>query len=198
MDPNECRISPGRLGVFYKLEVRTLLLLPGTYSVTATLLADGSTLSLGQLSVSNTRARVDLTLPTGVSVLDLAQVIVTDFSSNVILLGDVNAVMSGSTMSFSSNVKTTAGPGASLSKGRAQIKISKRRGMAVHRFTLIASHLSPDTSFNILANGVQVGTASSNKRGLLVIRSIGADLLTLDDVSVLSANDNIEALNAHF
>src|SRR3954468_17859283 len=61
--------------VFYKAEVRTFGLPAGTYPVTGTLSAGGSTISLGDLVTTTSSGRADLLLPAGISVLDLAQII---------------------------------------------------------------------------------------------------------------------------
>lgn len=184
--------------VFYKVQVTTSGLPAADYPISAVRLSDGSTNLLGTLTVTNARARADLLLPSGMTVADIAQVIVSDGAGTALLVGDVNSDTPGTSVQVRSNVKVTPGTGAPQASGRAQIKISQHHGMISQRFILMASKLPANTAFNILADGVQVGTATSNKGGSLAIRSLNVNLLTLRNVSVVFASDNSEALSAHF
>lgn len=184
--------------VFYKVEVKTFGLASGAYGVSAIRISNGSTNVLGDLVVTNGRARVDLLLPADVTVADLGQIIVSDGPGNALLVGDVNGDTPGTSVVFKSNVKVTPGVGAPQAKGKAQIKVSQRRGMIAQRFILMASKLPANSAFNIIADGVQVGTATTNKGGSLTIHSLNVNLLTLKNVSLVSVADSTEALSAHF
>ncbi len=185
--------------VFYKVEIRSFGLPAGTYGVTAVLLSDGSTISLGDINVASSRsARSDLQLPAGVSASDIGQIIVSDGSGNAVLTGDVNSTTASNAASFKSNVRLTPGAGAPQAKGKAAINVNQKRGRKANRFTLVASKLQPNTTFNVLVNGTQVGTATSNRRGSLSIRDLNADLLEVQNVSLVSTSDDTEAASAHF
>jgi len=183
--------------VFYKLQVKTFNLEAGTYSAAANLV-NNSNIILGDLITTTSRGRGDFVLPAGVTVLDISQVTVSDASTNVVLIGDINSTTPGTTTSFNGNVKLTAGPGAPNGKGKAQIKVAHRHGTTSERFTLIASKLSPRTTYDIVVNGVSVGTVTSKKNGSVAIRSLNADLMGVTDVSLVSAADQVEAVHAHF
>lgn len=184
--------------VFYKVQVTAIGLPGATYQVSAVRFSDGSTNVLGDLVSTNSRARADLLLPSGMTVSDIAQVIVSDGAGTALLIGDVNSDTPGTFVQARSNVKVTPGAAAPQANGRAQIKISQHHGMISQRFILMASKLPANTAFNIFADGVQVGTATTNKGGSLVIRTLNVNLLTLKDISVVVASDNTETLSAHF
>lgn len=185
--------------VFYKVQVRAFGLALATYPVTAVLFSDGSTVPLGDFVVTNSRlARADLVLPAGVTVTDLGQIIVSDGGGNPVLAGDLNSATGGTSATFRSTLRLTPGPAAPDAKGKARLNINRRRGNDRERFNLAASRLPANTTFNILANGVLVGTATSNKGGALVIRSLQTDLTALTDLSLVLASDGTEALSAHF
>jgi hypothetical protein len=185
--------------VFYKVEVRAFGLAAGTYSVTAVLFSDGSTVTLGNLTVDGARfAKADLLLPTGVSITDLGTIILSDPQGNEVLAGDVDAAAIGTMASFNANVRITPGTGAPDAKGRARLSIAQRHGQQTQRFLLMASRVPPNTTFNILADGTQVGTVMSNQRGVVVIRNLESDLGLLQDLKLVSDADATEALTVHF
>jgi hypothetical protein len=184
--------------VFYKVQLSVFGLPSANYQVSAVRISDGSTNVLGDMVVTNSRGRADLLLPSGMTVSDIAQVIVSDSTGTALLVGDVNSDTPGTFLQARSNVKVTPGPGAPQANGRAQIKISQHHGTISQRFILIASKLPANAAVNILADGVQVGTATTNKGGSLVIRSLNVNLLTLNNVSVVFVDDNSEALSVHF
>jgi hypothetical protein len=185
--------------VFYKVEVRAFGLPGGTNSVSAILASDASTITLGDLIMGGRQSsRADLVLPAGVAITDLAQIIVSDSASSPLLVGDINATTPGTVASFKANVKITPGPGAPNAKGRAQLNLTRNHGDHHEHFMLVASKLPANTTYQILADGVEVGTVTSNKHGSLVVRNLNADLSTIRDVSLVSASDSTEALNAHF
>jgi hypothetical protein len=185
--------------VFYKVEVRAFGLPAGTNSVTAVLVSDGSIITLGNLIVlSNQFSRVDLVLPAGVAITDLGQIIVNDSGSSPLLVGDINGTTPGTAASFKANVRITPGPAAPNAKGRAQLNLMRHRGDNRERFALVVSKLPANTAYRIFADGVEVGTATSNKRGGIVLRNLQADLSTLKDVRLVAVSDGTEALSAHF
>ena len=185
--------------VFYKVEVRAFGLAPGTNMVTAVLLSDASTVTLGNLgATSNRLARADLVLPAGVGITDLGQIIVSDSGGSPVLVGDVNGTTPGTVATFKANVRITPGTGAPNVKGRAQLNLKQHRGRTSEHFTLVASKLPPNTSYRILADGVEVGTVTSNKRGGIVIRDLQTDLSTLRSVKLVAVSDGAEALSARF
>jgi hypothetical protein len=185
--------------VFYKVQVRESGLPGGTYSVTATLVSDGAVVTLGDLTVEGARfARADLLLPAGVSIMGLGSIIVSDSQGNDVLAGDVDAAVPGTMASFNANVRITPGTGAPDAKGQARLRITQRHGQQIERFTLTASRVSPNTAFNIEADGAQVGTVVSNRKGTVVIRSLETNLETLQDLRLISDSDATEALSVHF
>ena len=137
-------------------------------------------------------------LPAGISVLDLAQIIVSDSTGAILLAGDVAGTTPGTSATLTSNVKISPGVGAPQATGKAQIKVSERRGQISQRFTLVASRLPANASFNVMADGVQVATVTSNRKGSLSLRNLNTQLLTLKSVSLVSVSDLSEALSAHF
>jgi hypothetical protein len=185
--------------VFYKVEVRASGLPAGSNPVSAVLASDGSSITLGNLVTGGKpSARVDLVLPAGVAITDLAQIIVSDSLSSPLLVGDINGTTPGTAASFKANVKITSGPGAPNAKGRAQLNLTRHHGEHRERFTLVASKLPANTTYRILADGVEVGTVASNKHGGLVIRNLNTDLSAIRDVTLVSASDSTQALSAHF
>jgi hypothetical protein len=183
--------------VFYKFDVKLLNLAPGTYSVSANLI-NSSNVVLGDVVVSSSRARGDLVLPAGVSVTDLTQVFVSDATGTVILAGDVNSPSSGTSTSFRSNVKLIPGPDAPNAKGKAQIKVSRKRGTLSERFNLSAAKLAPNTTYSILINGNEVRTVTTKKNGSLSIRNLDTELMDVTDVSLVNTSTQVEAAHAHF
>lgn len=187
--------------VFYKVQVRVSGLDAGTYPVTAVLISDGSTVSLGDLTVSNSgdTSRADLLLPAGVDITDLGQIVVSDSLANALLVGDVNGAAPGTMTNFRANIRITPGPGAPNAKGRASLNLNQRRGHRVEHFSLMANKLPANTTFNIIVDGSQHGTVTSRKNGQVVLRSLdGADLSSVRDISLVSASDATEALSVHF
>ena len=187
--------------VFYKVEIRESGLPARTYSVAAALMSDGSTVTLGDLTVGSSSrfAKADLLLPVGVGITDIGQIIVSDSSGNPVLTGDVNGTLPGTIASFRANVRIILGPAAPNAKGRAQLNLNQRRGHRVERFSLRANKVPANTTFNVMVDGTQVGTVTSRKNGQVVVRSLeGVDLSSVSDVSLVSASDATEALSAHF
>jgi hypothetical protein len=66
---------------------------------------------------------------------------------------------------------------------------------------MMVNKLPPNTTFNVLADGTQVGTVTSKKNGQAMVRDrdlSGVDFSTLQDVSLVLASDATEAAHAHF
>jgi hypothetical protein len=184
---------------FYKVEVRAFGLNPGTNAVTAVRLSDASAVTLGNLVVGTSQSsRADLLLPAGVPITDLGQIMVSDSGGTLLLIGDVNGTTPGTMASFKANVKVTPGPGAPNAKGRAQLNLTQHRGIRSEHFTLVASKLPANTAYRIVADGVEVGSVTSNKHGGIVLRELQSDLSTLQDLQLVTVSDGTEALRVHF
>jgi hypothetical protein len=185
--------------VFYKVVVREFGLAAGTYSVTAVILSDGSTVTLGNLTADGARfAKADLLLPTGVSITDLGRIIVSDSQGSEVLAGDVDAAANGTMASFNANVRITPGTGAPEVKGHARLSITQRHGQQTERFLLMASRVPPNTTFNIFVDGTLVGTVTSNRKGSLVVKKLETELGALQDLRLVSETDATELLSVHF
>jgi hypothetical protein len=73
-----------------------------------------------------------------------------------------------------------------------------KTGTLRQRFILSASKLPANTSYNVLVDGVQTETVTSNKKGRLSIRDLNVDLLNVQTVSLVTVADGTEAATAHF
>jgi hypothetical protein len=142
-------------------------------------------------SVLRSESQVDL--PPDLDPMDIAQIILSDTAGNALLVGDFVNVTNGTSIKFKAHIRVTPDTGAPQAQGTAVVLSSAKKGSHKNRFTMVASGVPANTTFNVEMNGTQVGTVKSNKKGKVLVKKLPANLLGLRHVQLKDSQGNTAA-----
>ncbi|MDB6024502.1 MAG: hypothetical protein JWM68_725 [Verrucomicrobiales bacterium] len=172
-----------------EMRITTRGLAEGTYDVTATLKSDGSTVSLGQITLTNgtgtnfvLQSESEVEIPADISALDIASVTISD-GSNPLLVANILTAPGNSVSILTSRVRVTSDdPDV---RGTAVLRTFAHKGLQRGNFLLVARGLAPSTTFHVFVNDTEVSTVKSSSRGAVLIRRLpGTDLTTVTSVQL--------------
>ncbi len=174
------------------MKITTRGLNPGTYDLSATLKSDGSTISLGQITLApedgddNTNSVLvsesEVELDPGISPMDLSSVTISD-GTGALLVADIQNAPGQSVAVLNSRVRVTSD--APDVRGTAVLHSLSHKGKQKGNFVMVVKGLEPNTTYHVLVNGTEVGTAKSNKNGELIVHKMaGVNLSTVSSVSL--------------
>lgn len=191
----------------------------GTYDLSVVRKSDGSSVDLGQFVIGGCNggdgegddnegdggdgeqhwaAFLDagnVQLPPDLDPMDIAQVLISDTNSVVLLSGDLVNPSAASSIKFKANVRIHSAN--SSQPGKALAFASARKGKQASRFMMIASGVAPNSTFSVSINGQNAGVVNSNGKGKVLVRKIPANLLVVKSVHLVDANGNT-AIRAKF
>jgi hypothetical protein len=192
-----------------QMQIQTLGLAPGDYTVAASLKSDGSSVNIGTITVGNPHGRGPghlhdnglgndgnhghayghfrsanrLVLPGSVDPGDISQITVSDTNSVTDLIGDFVNLAHKSFVLMKDCVTVSPGDVATNASGCACLNI-RARGTNITAFASIAvCHLPTNTLLNVTFDSQPVGTVTTSRRGTAVLRH-----LDLGSVTVQSGN----------
>jgi hypothetical protein len=185
-----------------KIKIHTKGLVAGDYLVSAIKRSDGSVVPLGQIIVKDNGKtegkEADVDLPAGLDVRDIALLVVADTGGNAVLVGDLTAPGTKLRIDWKEMVDIEPGSAAPDASGKASIRTVMNHGNLTERFALMARHVPPNTTFDILADGTNVGQVTSTGHGTVAVRGLsGVSLVTVHSVQLTDAGGNV-ALSASF
>ena len=70
-------------------------------------------------------------------------------------------------------------------QGTAQVLSTVKKGKHKDRFTLVASGVPANTTFNVQVNGNSAGSARSNKKGKVLVKKLKANHLNINSVQLM-------------
>jgi phosphotransferase system HPr-like phosphotransfer protein len=186
------------------LSLQTQGLDVGDYTVTA-VTPDGS-VPLGQITIEdpsngNGRGRGRLRSDSEVELTDIAandilQLIVSTNGTDL-LVGDLTAEGSKSKATLNATVPLIPGEAAPEASGLARLKSSINKGKIKNSFVLIATGVAPDTTYTVEVDGLEAGTATSNKKGKVMVKKLPSTITAINTVRLLDP-EGIEAVRAEF
>jgi hypothetical protein len=138
-------------------------------------------------------SETEVDLPADLDPLDVAQIIVADDSGAALLVGDLVDVAPASSLSYKANVKLYGAEAAPLATGKAMASTSGKKGKRSDRFTLVASRLPANTAFNVMVNGQSVTTATSNKKGRLMVKKLPSNNLMISSLRLVDPQGRVAA-----
>ncbi|MDP9291924.1 MAG: hypothetical protein M3O82_06135 [Verrucomicrobiota bacterium] len=193
----EVQTEHGQTHASLKLEPENLT--PATYTVAVTLKSDGSTVTLGTFDVAPAGTTDDssdlnedenenddqdsleiefgadgIPFPTGFDARDIATISILDASSAAVFTGDFTDLATVLRGRFHANTELTGAPtGTTMpaARGRANIVVQVKRGVARGLMVLNGRGLTPDTDYVLSFNGVDAATVHSTKNGGLRFKS---------------------------
>ena len=183
----------------------------GTYDLSVIRKSDGSSVDLGQFDVGSHEGDgdnndgenddhdgekcgqfgvflSDVQLPADLDPMDIAQILISDTDGNVLLIGDLVDPGATSSIKFRANLHIRSASATSSKNGKALAFTSARKGKRSDRFTMIASGLAPNSTFSVSVNGQGAGTVTSNRRGMVLVRKLPANLLVVKSVHLIDSN----------
>jgi hypothetical protein len=183
----------------------------GTYDLSVIRKSDGSSVDLGQFDVGSQEgdgdnndgengdqdgekcfqsgvSLEDVQLPANLDPMDIAQILISDSSGNVVLIGDLVNPAATSSIKFRAKVRVHSASAVSSQTGKALAFTSARKGKRADRFTMIASGVAPNSTFSVSVNGQSAGTVKSNAKGKVLVRTLPANLLVVKSVHLIDAN----------
>ncbi len=194
----------------------------GTYDLSVIRKSDGSSVDLGQFIVGCGHgdgedgedendgedgykccqggvliSETDVPLPSDLDPMDIAQILISDSNGNVLLTGDLVDPTAGSSIKFRAKLGVRPASGSLLQSGKALASMSARKGKRANRFTMIASGVTPNSTFSVIVNGQNTGIVKSNRRGMVLVRKLPANLLVVKSVHLVDA-DGRTAIRAKF
>ena len=143
-----------------KLGLDTTLLPAATYSVSATLKSNGSTVALGNFTTDGSDAEVEfgseegIILPTGLNPLDIATVSVADASTTVLFTADLTSIATVTSEVMNASLTGTAGQTAPNATASATLSAQAANGVASGSLTVAAHGLAPKSKLSVTINGV--------------------------------------------
>jgi hypothetical protein len=185
-----------------QLSVETQGLAPGDYTASIVKKSDGSTVTLGTITVSGSETNHHteevendngLQLPPGVNAMDIASIVVSDAQGNPVLVGDVLDAAAKSVVRFNATVRITPEGTNSTATGKAVMQSAIRSGRQASRFTLRASGLPPSSTLSVNVNGQNVGTIATNKKGKTLISKLPANPLIVHSVELMDSQKQVIA-----
>ena len=136
--------------------------------------------------------RTEADLPPGVNPTDIAEIIVSDMSSNEVLVGDMVNPSAGSVINVSGSVQVSPGTNSTCAlTGTAQINSTANKGKWQHHFTLTASGATAKTNFKLDVNGHLKGAARTDKSGNVTIKRLPSHTPALRTLKLLDAQGNV-------
>jgi len=177
-----------------KLSLKVRGLDAGDYTLSLTKISDGSSVVLGQITVGSAPgddSDGDEQGGQGSGVLQ------TDTNGNAVLVGDLVNPTAGSAVKFKASIRVKPQNGAPTATGKAQLQSTARKGKRTARFTMIASGVPAQTTFNVALNGKTVTTAKSNKKGKLLVRKLPPGISSIRSVQ-LTDPQGLPAAQADF
>jgi hypothetical protein len=154
----------------------------GTYTVSATTKSDPAAppVLIGSIVVPATPgpAIPPLTLPEGLSALDIAMLTISDATPTVVLAGGPSEDIVK--WRFFANrplvASTTPVPGAKKVHGHVLIQAAIRENVELRRKFLLVGHgLPTDSTLTVNLDGVEVGEVTTTKRGKAMLKSLNGD-----------------------
>jgi hypothetical protein len=139
------------------------------------------------------RSESEVTLPPDLDPMDIAQIILSDTAGNALLVGDFVNVTSGTSIKFKAHIRVAPDSGAPEAQGTAVVMSSAKKGSHKNRFTMVASGVPANSTFNVEMNGTQVGTVKSNKKGKVLVKKLPSNLLGLRHVKLKDSQGNTAA-----
>jgi hypothetical protein len=136
-------------------------------------------------------------LPPDLDPMDIAQIIVSDTSGNPLLVGDLVDPTNGTQINFKACIHLSPDQGAPNCQGTAQVSTTANKGKLKSRFTMVASNVPANSTFDVHMNGHVVGKAKSNKKGKVLVKKLPANTLNLQSVQLKDSQGNTVA-NAKF
>src|SRR5437588_1061583 len=179
----------------------------GVYVISVVKKSDGTTVDLGQVEIGNPGdgegddeesdgekcrnwgvfiSEDDLRLPDGLDPLDVAQILVSDSNGNVVLIGDLVTPTGATTVKFKANLRVRNGSVSLWTSGKARAWSTARKGRRTDVFAMVASGLSPSTTFTVKVNGKKAGMVKSNAKGKVQVGKLPANLLTVRSVQLIT------------
>ena len=183
----------------------------GTYDLSVVRKSDGSSVDLGQFDVGSQEgdgdnndgengdqdgekcfqsgvSLEDVQLPAGLDPMDIAQILISDSSGNVVLIGDLVNPAATSSIKFRAKLRVRSASAISSQNGKAMAFTAARKGRRADRFTMIASGVAPNSTFSVAVNGQSAGTVKSNAKGKVLVRTLPANLLVVKSVHLIDSN----------
>jgi hypothetical protein len=194
----------------------------GTYDLSVIRKSDGSSVDLGQFDVGCHHGdgegdddegdgedgekccqwavfldEADVQLPSDLDPMDIAQILISDSDGNVVLIGDLVNPTTASSIKFKAHLRVRSASGSSVRNGKAMASASAKKGKRADHFTMIASGVAPNSTFSVTVNGQSAGTVTSNRKGMVLVRKLPANLLVVKSVHLIDAN-GATAIRAKF
>jgi hypothetical protein len=183
----------------------------GTYDLSVVKKSDGSSVDLGQFDVGSQEgdgdnndgengdqdgekcfqsgvSLDDVPLPSDLDPMDIAQILISDSDGNVVLVGDLVTPAATSSIKFRANLRVRSASGVASKNSKALALTNARKGKRADRFTMIASGVTPNTTYTVSVNGHNAGTVNSNAKGKVLVRTLPANLLVVKSVHLIDAN----------
>src|SRR3954466_6086842 len=108
----------------------------------------------GDHSGTNVNVSVsEVELPPDLDPMDIGQIILSDFSGNAILTGDLVNPSKSSVIKFKAKLAISGSQ-----TGTTQAQSTVKHGKRTDRFTMIGSGIAANTKFMVFVNGKQAGT----------------------------------------
>lgn len=184
-----------------QLNIKTFGLDVGDYNVAASLKSDGSSVSIGTITVANPHSHGKGNGNNGenegnargnyhtsnhfvfdsVDPSDISQITISDSNNTTDLIGDFVNLAKGSHVSMKANVKVSAGDVAPNATGSAILGVAAVGTNVTGTATVAASNLPTNTLLNVTVDNQPVGTVTTGKSGTAVLKN-------LRNVSVQSGN----------
>ncbi len=140
---------------------------------------------------SKLRSEVDL--PADLDPMDISQIIVSDVTGLALLMGDFVNPANGTRIKFKAHVEIEPEEGAPECEGTAQVLCTANKGKKKNRFTMVASNVPSNSSFDVHVNGTHVGKAKSNKKGKVLVKKVPGNLLKLRSVELTDSEGHAVA-----
>jgi hypothetical protein len=190
-----------------ELEVKVRNLAPGTYTVGATSKSDGSSVTLGTLTVNN-EGEGELELghdgtgfPANVNPLDIASVNITGVNGVVLFTVDLTDLTMASSMNISVSASLTGGAGMPNATGTVSVNGFASHGRVKGSLQFTGNGLPASATITVTVNGIAAKTLHTDKNGNFNIKLgpkgktgtivPGVTLAGITSVAVLDRNGNI-------
>jgi len=167
------------------LDVHTVGLSDGTYTVTAVTETGTTPVTLGTFDVNaplgsgtgtlpprRARTHTDfgglgpraIAFPDGLDPFNIASLAISDSNANVLFTADLTAITNGA---FYARTPIVSGTSMSGAKGLAQIRAFSRGGVVNGALVIFASGLPASTTYTYAVNGTDVGPVTTGSAGSL-------------------------------
>ncbi|MEY2429161.1 MAG: hypothetical protein QOJ40_2046 [Verrucomicrobiota bacterium] len=202
------------------LEIKTQGLDAGDYTLSVVKISDGSSVTLGQISIGTSgdddgeendgegdchdggqpgtnstsvvlSSRSEVELPAGLDPTDIGQIVLSDANGNEVLVGDLVNPTAGSAIKFKASVRVAGANGTS--SGKAVMQSITHKGKRKDHFTLIASGVPANSTLAVNLNGSNIGAVKSNKKGKVMVKRLPANLLRVRSVQLMDAQGQTAA-----